>query len=60
MPHQVSFTALPYVSYEVRYSNNLRDWETLTQISASSQETLQTVAEPTGGQPKGFFTLKPH
>jgi len=59
-PHQLQFTALPNVSYDVLFSTDLETWEILTRISPSPQSTLQTVDEPVAGRPRGFFNLKPH
>lgn len=59
-PHAVQFTALPYVSYDVLFSNDLQHWEILQQLSPSPTGTLQTVPEPIAGSTRGFFTLKPH
>jgi len=59
-PHQVQFTALAHVSYEVFYSTDLEHWNLLTNIDASQQSAVQNIAEPVAGQPKGFFNLKPH
>ena len=59
-PHQLQFTALPYISYDVFFSTDLETWDILTQISPSPQSTVQTVDEPVAGRPRGFFNLKPH
>ena len=59
-PHQLQFTALPYVSYDVFFSADLETWDILAQISPGTQSTLQTVDEPVAGRSRGFFTLKPH
>ena len=59
-PHQLHFTTVPFVRYDVMFSDDLVDWELLTQIDASTQATPKTVNEPVAGSPKGFFTLKPH
>jgi hypothetical protein len=59
VPHRVQFTALPYVSYDVLFSDNLLTWEILTRIDAGTQATPQSIAEPVAGSPKGFFNLKP-
>jgi len=59
-PHQIQFTALPYVSYDVLFSTDLKTWGILTQINSSTQPTAHSVAEPVANQPKGFFNLKPH
>jgi len=59
-PHQLQFTALAYVSYDVLFSPDLFYWQVLTQISSSTLTTSQSIAEPVAGSPKGFFTLKPH
>lgn len=59
-PHQFNFTTVPFVSYDVWFSDDLLDWELLMQISASPQATPKSVAEPVAGSPRGFFNLKPH
>lgn len=59
-PHRIQFMALPHVNYDVRFSTDLVNWATLSQITASSQPVLQSISEPTAGNPKGFFDLKPH
>ncbi len=57
--HKIQFTALPYVSYEVLFSENLLTWEVLTRIDASNQPIVHAVAEPVADRPRGFFILKP-
>ena len=59
-PHQLQFTALPFVSYDVLFSSDLQTWDVLTQIDATPQSAVQSVVEPVAGSPKGFFLLKPH
>jgi hypothetical protein len=59
-PHKIQFTALPYVSYDVLFSEDLQGWGLLRQIDASTLPSVQSIAEPVPGRPKGFFTLKPH
>ena len=61
-PHKIQFTALPHVSYDVLFSEDLKDWDILEQIDAGSQPVVLTVNEPlppVSGRPKGFFSLKP-
>lgn len=59
-PHQLHFTTVPFVRYDVMFSDDLVDWELLSQIDASPQATPRTVVEPVAGSTKGFFNLKPH
>jgi hypothetical protein len=59
-PHQLGFTALPYVSDDVLFSPDLYNWQVLTQLNANAQPTPQSIPEPVAGSPKGFFNLKPH
>ena len=58
-PHQIQFTALPHVSYDVMYSETLLTWDKISEIDATAQPTVHTVPEPVAGKPKAFFNLKP-
>ncbi len=42
------------------FSTDMKNWEILTHIDATSQPAVQTVTEPVAGSPRGFFNLKPH
>ena len=59
-PHQLQFTALPYVSYDVFNSTNLHNWILLEHFDASSQPILHQVSEQGPPRAKGFFNLQPH
>ena len=59
-PHQLHFTTVPFVGYDVWFSNDLVDWEFLTRIDAGTEATPLSIFEPVAGSPKGFFNLKPH
>lgn len=59
-PHQLHFTAVPFVSYDVWFSDDLIEWDLLMHFSASPQATPRTVVEPVAGSPRGLFNMKPH
>lgn len=57
---RIGFPARAFVSYDVLFSTDLATWEILTHIPASPQSVMQSIEEPAGTNPRGFFALTPH